>query len=91
MAIRTRLFERYVETGVMTQKEIARLTGFSEEYISMVRRGKKPITPGFIARICMGLNAPRDLLFYENNGAASSRTEAPAEVATGPPPRLPGR
>jgi transcriptional regulator with XRE-family HTH domain len=60
---RTRLFEKYTDSGLMTQRELARLIGISEEHLSRIRQGKVPISEGFIARVCMALHAPRELLF----------------------------
>ena len=67
MATKTRLFERYIDTGVMSQVELARALGMSPEHISRLRHGRYQITEGFIARVCLALHAPRDLLFYDDD------------------------
>lgn len=68
---RTRLFEKYTDSGLMTQRELARLIGISEEHLSRVRSGKVPISEGFIARACLALHAPRELLFPATEVAES--------------------
>lgn len=75
--IKTRLFERYVDTGLMTQRQLAETLGMSEEHISRLKHGRYNITPGFIARVCMALHAPRELLFTEDDTEAGPVATAP--------------
>lgn len=63
--MRTSLFQKYTESGLMTQRELAALIGMSEENLSRIRTGKVAISEGFIARVCLALHAPRELLFSE--------------------------
>ena len=72
MVIKTRLFERYVDTGLMTQRELAQTLGMSHEHLSRLKHGRYNITPGFIARVCMALHAPRELLFVEEEPEAGT-------------------
>ncbi|MHB8409856.1 MAG: helix-turn-helix domain-containing protein [Acidiferrobacterales bacterium] len=68
--MRTALFEKYIDSGLMSQKELARLIGMSEENLSRIRTGRVSISEGFVARVCLALHAPRELLFFEEEAEA---------------------
>ena len=80
MAKRTRLFERYVDTGIMSMAELSRVSGYRHEHLSRVRHGRLPITPGFVARMCLALHAPESVLFYDDEeaGTVAARDRASA-------------
>ena len=64
VGMRTRLFEKYVEAGILTMKELAELLGYTPEYLSLIKHGHMPITDGFIGRTCLRLgHRPADLFF----------------------------
>ena len=92
MAIRTRVFEKYVDTGVMSQVELARVLGMTPEHVSRLRHGRYQITEGFIARVCLALHAPRDLLFYDDDPGGGRGVAREGEVAAEmrAPPASPG-
>lgn len=63
--MKTTLFEKYIEGGLMTMGELAEKLGYTPEYLSRVRHGHKPITCGFVARACLRLGHEIGELFYE--------------------------
>ena len=79
--MKTRLFEKYVDSGLMTQRQLADTLGFSEEHLSRIKHGRIRIQEGFVARVCMTLHVPRDFLFYrddEEAGTVAARDRASA-------------
>jgi len=89
VAIKTRLFAKYVDSGVMTQAELAALLNTAPEHLSRIKTGRRQITEGFIARVCLALHAPRDLLFYDDDpgggrGVENGKVEVAADMR-GPP------
>jgi len=53
--MKTLLFEKYIETNMMTMRELASKLGYTPEYLSLIRHGHFPLTESFIARACIRL------------------------------------
>lgn len=64
--MRTLLFEKYIETSIMTMRELAEVLGYTPEYLSLVRHGHFPLTGSFIARACLRLGEPINALFLSD-------------------------
>ena len=53
--MRTLLFEKYIESNIMTMRELAARLGYSAEYLSRIRHGHVPIKTEFVGRVCVRL------------------------------------
>lgn len=65
--LKTRLFERFVDSGEMTQRALCERLGMTETHLSRIRHGKQEITRSFIDRACLTFGLPADALFFDDD------------------------
>ena len=65
---RTTLFEDLERDG-RKLRWLARTTGYSESYLSLIRHGKRPVTDLFVRRLSERLDRRPETLFYNDASA----------------------
>jgi len=60
---KSHIFEKARIVSGLTQRELARRTGLSHAYVSLVERGTRSVGPSAAKRLCEALDMPMEELF----------------------------